>query len=195
VISLQIITASLIGTVLAADLIFHAWVGKKRDLVSSTDLILLAMLIFVVFIDEVYKFTVGLKGSVFERRAKAVANLQFATGDQKIISLEAALQEFSGRGKDIWSRMILYRLSLRTMLRGLCLEKEAVVLNITTPMSEMIEVLVQTGVIATAFAKQLNELDDTTFFFESGTGDTPTQAEIEKADNSAPRLLKALAEI
>ena len=194
-ISLQIITAALIGTVLAADLIFRAWFGKKRDLVSWTDLFLLGMLIFVVFMDEVYKFTVGLKGSVFERKAKAVADLQIATGEQKVASLEAALQEFSGRGKDIWSRMIVYRISLRALLRRLCLEKDAFELNFTTPITDMIEVLLQTGVITTTFAKELNELDDTTFFFESGIGDVPTLAEIKKAEDSVPGLLKKLAEI
>ena len=158
-------------------------------------MILVAFIVFVIFIDQIYKFTIGAKGIVFERRVAAVARLQTATGRQKLAELDAVLQDFSGHEKDIWSRMILYRISLRALLRRVCSEKKALELNDTTPMVKMIEALQSQGFIAEEFADQLGQIRDGTFFFEWGTGTPPSEATIAKIESAAPRLLKKLAKI
>ena len=132
---LQIATGILIVLVLATNLAYSGF-NNGKELVSWIDLILVAFI-------------------VFERRVAAVARLQTATGRQKLAELDAVLQDFSGHEKDIWSRMILFRISLRALLRRVCSEKKALELNDTTPMVKMIEALQSQGFIAEEFADQL----------------------------------------
>jgi hypothetical protein len=189
---LQILTGVLIVLVLAADLVY-AGIAKKQDLVSWTDLILIAFVVFVIFIDQIYKFTIGAKGMVFERRVTAVARLRTATGRQKLAELDAVLEDFSGKEKDIW--MILYRISLRALLRKACSEKNALELRETTSIVEMVDALVRAEVITEEFADQLEHIRNTTFFFEWGTGSAPSEVAIRKVESNAPRALKKLAKI
>jgi hypothetical protein len=161
---LQIGALILIVLVLAADLIYSGFANKKGELVAWRDLILVAFIIFVIFIDQIYKLTIGMKGIVFEQqkqRFSAVARLQTAEGSQKLAELDAVLQDFSGKGKDIWSRMIIYRISLRALLRRVCSEKiseKTFKLQDTTPMDKMIETLQSENVITKEFADQLDEI-------------------------------------
>ena len=128
---LQIATGIVIVLVLATDLAYSGF-NRRQELVSWIDLVLVAFIVFVIFIDQIYNFTIGAKGIVFERRVAAVPRLQTATAGQKLAELDAVLQDFSGQEKDIWSRMILY---LRALLRRVCSEKKALALKETTPMA------------------------------------------------------------
>jgi hypothetical protein len=188
---LQIATGIVIVLVLATDLAYSGF-NRRQELVSWIDLVLVAFIVFVIFIDQIYNFTIGAKGIVFERRVAAVPRLQTATAGQKLAELDAVLQDFSGQEKDIWSRMILY---LRALLRRVCSEKKALALKETTPMVDMIKALESANVITEEFADQLDQIGHGTFFFAWGTGTPPSEAAIAKIESAAPRLLKKLAKI
>ena len=150
------------------------------------DLILLALIVFVVFIDRVAKFTVGAKGIVFEqRRIAAVAGLQSGSGTDKLAGLTKVLEAFGGQEKDIWSRMIIYRISLRALLRRICEEKNVLDLKETTPMVDMLSALAKKEIITKDFAENLDRVRNTTFFFEWGTGPAPEEEEIQYVEKNA----------
>src|ERR1700730_4772402 len=182
-------TGLLITVVLALD-IGHSWISGHRDLVTWCDFALLALIVFVVFIGQISKFTVGAKGIVFEQRLAAVARLQSTSGKDKLADLNVVLETFSGQEKDIWSRMIVYRISLRALLRRICDEKKVLDLKETTSMVDMLSHLAAKDIIAKDFHDNLDRVRNTTFFFEWGTGLTPEKTAIEYVEKNASKLLK-----
>jgi hypothetical protein len=59
----------------------------------------------------------------------------------------------------------------------------------------MVDALVRADVITEELADQLEQIRNTTFFFEWGTGSAPSETAIKKVESSAPRVLKKLAKI
>ena len=189
----RIVTALVIFGLIVADVWYY--VLNRAHFLSWDLLLLVALLVFVSVIEHVSKFTVGTKGIVFEKRAAAIVNLRNAKGADKVTILEAVLKDFSGQEKDIWANLILYRITLRALLRRICSEKTDFHLQETTPMVDMLNVLLDKGLITENFRGQLEAIRNTTFFFEWGTGDPPTATDIKLVESEAPRLLKKLAAI
>ena len=185
-------------TVIVADLAYKI-INNTNNLLEWQEVILLTLIIFVAVGDRIVKLAIGKEGITIEQDLNAqikeaekdIKSIISLSNDQSAKNIGSILTRVTGQKKDVWSRLVLYRLSLRVLLRKLC-KRFGMQLGNTTSLTRMIKFLRERNVIDAVTEKNIELLRDVTFFFEWGTGNAPSVRRIEKALKIAPELLSSL---
>ena len=90
--------------------------------------------------------------------------------------------------------MVVYRLTMRILLRRLC-AAHGMVLSDTTAFVTMLDFVNQKGIISADLQEQIEFIRNATFFFEWGTGRAPNAHQIKDALEKAPAVIKKLEEM
>ena len=187
--------------VLAVD-IGYKIVGNAQSLLAYPELIILALIMFVGAGERIVKFAVGKGWIEIEQNVdkqaieaeKDAATLLSISKDYKPDSVDQLLSRTTGQTKDVWSRMVVYRLTMRILLRRLC-AAHGMVLSDTTAFVTMLDFVNQKGIISADLQEQIEFIRNATFFFEWGTGRAPNAHQIKDALEKAPAVIKKLEEM
>jgi hypothetical protein len=195
-------TLTILVMVLAVDLAYKIITKTTQPLLSPPEVIVLALMIFVGAGDRIVEFAVGkdlLKISQnVEKQAREVekdaAALLSISKDYRPDLVDQLLSRATGQTRDVWSRMVVYRLTMRVLLRRLC-AAHGMVLNDTTAFITMLHFIKEKGVISVYLQEQVESIRDATFFFEWGTGIAPNARQIKDALEKAPDVIRQLEEM
>lgn len=169
-------------------------------------LILVGIGVVILFFDRFREFKFGSEGLTFKARAEKVArtadellSLQQAGAKVDLARFFSGPQRFQG-----WGSLILFRITLRLLLKRLCLASG---LPVTEPpatgaaphpatdrplsMTLMLSNLQSAGELDATLAQELGRIRDATYFSEWG-GAPPALEEIEYTLRNGPRLLERL---
>jgi hypothetical protein len=195
-------TLTILVMVLAVDLAYKIITKTTQPLLAPPEVIVLALMIFVGAGDRIVEFAVGkdlLKISQnVEKQAREVekdaAALLSISKDYRPDLVDQLLSRATGQTRDVWSRMVVYRLTMRVLLRRLC-AAHGMVLNDTTAFITMLHFIKEKGVISVYLQEQVESIRDATFFFEWGTGIAPNARQIKDALEKAPDVIRQLEEM
>jgi hypothetical protein len=194
-------TLTILVMVLAVD-IGYKIVGKTQPLLAYPELIIVALIMFVGAGERIVKFAMGKGWLEIEQNVdkqaveaeKDAATLISISKDYKPDSVDQLLSRTTGQTKDVWSRMVVYRLTMRILLRRLC-ATHGMVLNDTTAFVTMLDFLNKRGIISVDLQEQIESIRNATFFFEWGTGRPPNAHQIKDALEKAPAVIRKLEEM
>lgn len=188
--------------VLAGDLILKGWADPKATLLGNHELGLLALMIFVGAGDRIVEFVVGKAGLKIKQNVekqareaeKDMSTLASIGRDPRPDVVDKLLSGATGQDKDVWSRLVVYRLTMRLLLRRLC-ASFGMKLNDTTAFVTMLTFLKEKAAIPEKLRKNIEDVRDATFFFEWGTGRSPSASQIKDTLEIAPKVIKELESI
>jgi len=192
---------SFVYIILILDVAYRIF--NRSDAILDWQLVaILGLLTFATLGDRISEFIVGKEGITLKQNidhqileAKQDAeSLQLIneTGNAKY--LDGLLKRVNNPNRDIWSRLIIYRLALRALSRQIC-KAQGMDLGETTSLTEMISYMQGKRIITDQIAHDLNLIKYSTFFFEWGTGRPPTVEEIKQVLSISPPALKHLEDL
>jgi len=192
---------SFIYIILVLDVAYRIF--NRSDAILDWQLVaILGLLTFATLGDRISEFIVGKEGITLKQNidsqileAKQDAeSLQLIneTGNAKY--LDGLLKRVNNPNRDIWSRLIIYRLALRALSRQIC-KAQGMDLGETTSLTGMIGYMQDKRIVTDQIAHDLNLIKYSTFFFEWGTGHPPTVEEIKQVLSLAPPALKHLEDL
>lgn len=184
-----------IMAVLSID-ILNSYRKASTGLLSWYDLILCIFLVFIGVGDRIAKLAITMTGITIQQTVKAavkdVSSLAALKTDTKATHLEEILTSTTGRSKDVWSKMIVYRLAMRILLRRLC-GQNGMTLGDATAFVQMLGFVKSHSLLAVDVQAEIEKVRNVSFFFEWGTGSPPSESDIKSVLQIAPKVLHKLA--
>ncbi|MBW4459827.1 MAG: hypothetical protein KME47_06245 [Nodosilinea sp. WJT8-NPBG4] len=160
---------------------------------------ILGLLTFAILGDRISELIIGKEGITLKQSIdvqvlqikKDAEDIQSIneTGNTKYI--DELLERVNSPDRDVWSKLIIYRLALRALTRQIC-KVQGMQLGDSPSLTSMINFMKEKSLITDQLAYDLNFIRYITFFFEWGTGHPPTVEEIKRVLDIAPQVLKYL---
>ena len=189
---------SFIYIILALDVAYRIW--NRSDSILDWQLVaILGLLTFATLGDRISELIIGKEGitlkqsldiQVFEAK-KDAEDLQLINETGKVKYIDGLLKRVDSPDRDVWSKLIIYRLTLRALTRQIC-KYHGMHLEDLPSLTSMIGFMKDQGLITDQLAYDLNFIRYSTFFFEWGTGHPPTVEEIKRVLDITPQVLKYL---
>ena len=173
---------------------------NRSDAILDWQLVvILSLLTFATLGDRISELIIGKEGITLKQSLdiqvlevkKDTEDLQLMseTGDARYI--DGLLKRVDSPDRDVWSKLIIYRLTLRALTRQICKAK-GMYLGDSPSLTNMINFMKDEGLIVDQLAHDLNFIRYSTFFLEWGTGHPPTVEEIKRVLDITPQVLKYL---
>jgi hypothetical protein len=189
---------SFIYITLLIDILYK--ITRHRDTILDWQfVVILGLLTFATIGDRIRELIIGKEGITLKQNIdsqileiqKDAENIQLInnTGDSKYV--DSLLKRVESPNRDIWSKLIIYRLTLRALIGQICKAK-GMVLSDSPSLTSMIAFMQDENLITNQFRSDLDFIRHTTFFFEWGTVNPPTTEEIKRVLDITPQILKYL---
>ena len=187
-----------IYVILVLDVAYRIF-NKSNTILDWQLVTILGLLTFATLGDRISELVIGKEGITLKQSIdiqvlevkKDAEDIQLIneTGNAKYI--EGLLKRAESPERDVWSKLIIYRLSLRALTRQIC-KAQGMKLGDAPSLTSMIDFIDDRGLITAQFKSDLNFIKFSTFFFEWGTGTPPTVEEIKQVLDITPQVLKYL---
>ncbi|ESA33766.1 hypothetical protein N836_20290 [Leptolyngbya sp. Heron Island J] len=187
-----------IYVILILDVAYRVW--NRSDTILDWQLVtILGLLTFAILGDRISEFIIGREGITLKQNIDIqVLEVKKDTEDLQLINetgnaryIDGLLKRAMSSDRDVWSKLIIYRLSLRALARQIC-KDQGMYLGDCPSLTSMINFMKEKDLITAQFKRDLNFMKSSTFFFEWGTGTPPTVEEIRRVLDIAPQVLKYL---
>lgn len=189
---------SFIYIILILDVAYRIF--NRSDAILDWQLVaILGLLTFATLGDRISELIIGKEGITLKQSIdiqvlevkKDAEDIQLIneTGNAKYI--DGLLKRVDSQDRDVWSKLIIYRLALRALTRQIC-KAQGMELGDSSSLTRMINFMKDKGLITDQLAHDLNFIRHSTFFFEWGTGHPPTTEEIKRVLDITPQVLKYL---
>ena len=160
---------------------------------------ILGLLTFATLGDRISELIIGKEGITLKQSIDIqVLEVKKDADDIQLINetgnaryIDGLLKRAESLERDVWSKLIIYRLTLRALTRQIC-RNQGRHLGDTPSLTSMIDFMRDEDLITAQFWHDLNFIKYSTFFFEWGTGNAPTVEEIKRVLDITPQILKYL---
>jgi hypothetical protein len=187
-----------IYVILVLDVAYRIF-NKSNAILDWQLVAILGLLTFATLGDRISELIIGKEGITLKQSIdiqvleikKDAEDIQLINETGNARYIEGLLKRAESPERDVWSKLIIYRLSLRALTRQIC-KAQGMQLGDAPSLTSMIEFMGDRGLITAQFKSDLNFIKFSTFFFEWGTGNPPTIEEIKRVLEITPQVLKYL---
>lgn len=187
-----------IYVILVLDVAYRIF-NKSNAILDWQLVTILGLLTFATLGDRISELIIGKEGITLKQSIdiqvlevkKDAEDIQLINETGNARYIEGLLKRAESPDRDVWSKLIIYRLSLRALTRQIC-KSQGMQLGDAPSLTSMIDFMGNRGLITAQFKSDLNFIKFSTFFFEWGTGPPPTVEEIKRVLDTAPQVLKYL---
>lgn len=173
--------------------------NKSNAILDWQLVTILGILTFATLGDRISELIIGKEGITLKQSIdiqvlevkKDTEDIQLINETGNVRYIEGLLKRAESPERDVWSKLIIYRLSLRALTRQIC-KAQGKQLGDSPSLTSMIDFMSDRGLITDQFKSDLNFIKFSTFFFEWGTGNPPTIEEIKRVLEITPQVLKYL---
>ncbi|MGB3491339.1 MAG: hypothetical protein WBA57_01330 [Elainellaceae cyanobacterium] len=192
---------SFVYIILVLDVAYRIF--NRSDAILDWQLVaILGLLTFATLGDRISELIVGKEGITLKQNIdRQILEVKQDMEDVQLINetgnakyLDGLLKRVDSQNRDIWSKLIIYRLALRALSRQIC-QAQGMYLGDATSLTDMIGYMKEKRIITDQIAHDLNFIKYSTFFFEWGTGRPPTVEEIKQVLSITPPALKQLEDL
>lgn len=184
--------------ILILDIVYRIF--NRSDAILDWQLVvILSLLTFATLGDRISELIIGKEGITLKQSLdiqvlevkKDAEDLQLINETGNARYIDGLLKRVDRPERDVWSKLIIYRLTLRALIRQIC-KAEGMYLEDSPSLTNMINFVKDKRLITDQLAHDLNFIRYSTFFFEWGTGQPPTIEEIKQVLDITPQVLKYL---
>ncbi|MBC8384328.1 MAG: hypothetical protein H8E57_02280 [Candidatus Cloacimonetes bacterium] len=194
---MKIVTSILLMICILVSIIYKIIDGIPNP-IHWNDLIMFVFLIFLTSGDRITELIIDKTGF----KIKENVNKQVSQVKKDVDAINAIesgnLDEINdlifrnvNKNRDLWSKLVIYRLTMRSLLRKMC-RLTGMTLHNTTAFVSMIKFLKNKSILNNELVFQIEFIRDVTFYFEWGTGTPPAEKSISDVLKLSPLVLKDL---
>lgn len=182
--------------IITGDLIYAGY-NHGTHLISPSIVGLCVVFVFVAIGERITKLIVNKSGITIEQRPEDARNqvdeiASLATAPKVSERISRILQEATGHRNDVWSRMVMYRLMLRMLMRRVC-EPHGMPMGAAPSIQSMLQYAAEKKLLTPSQLEKAELLRNVSYYFEWGTPPAPAPDEIQTVLSMSSRLLSDIA--